>query len=211
MKIKSIISEAIRNVASGTTHAVLYTIISVVCMVLFAGFDMYSINAISQQSVERIHAYADGSAVVGTQVDGQSCDDLATEQANDTVVGKTRLLNSGALHQGMDIELLSTPGKSVSSYEVTPGFLRMIVSNDTGSYNIPENKTPIIDTSGVWVSRLVARNFGLTRGSILQTKTGTTRVAGTFNWPNDGRDTRLGYAILVVDSASGKHSMKSAG
>ena len=35
-----------------------------------------------------------------------------------------------------------------------------------------------------------------------QTREGTTRVAGVFDWPNDGRDTRFAYAFIVPVSAS---------
>lgn len=56
--------------------------------------------------------------------------------------------------------------------------------------------------SGVWVPRDVAKDFGLAVGSALRTREGTTRVAGVFDWPNDGRDTRFAYAFIVPVSAS---------
>ena len=58
------------------------------------------------------------------------------------------------------------------------------------------------DVSGVWVSTDVAKDFGLTKGSVMQTEQGTMSVAGVFDWPNDGRDTRFVYAFLVPVSAS---------
>ena len=58
------------------------------------------------------------------------------------------------------------------------------------------------DVSGVWVSTDVAKDFGLTKGSVMQTEQGTMSVAGVFDWPNDGRDTRFAYAFLVPVSAS---------
>lgn len=48
----------------------------------------------------------------------------------------------------------------------------------------------------------VAKDFGLTKGSVMQTEQGTMSVAGVFDWPNDGRDTRFAYAFLVPVSAS---------
>lgn len=50
--------------------------------------------------------------------------------------------------------------------------------------------------------RDVAKDFGLAVGSALRTREGTTRVAGVFDWPNDGRDTRFAYAFIVPVSAS---------
>ena len=58
------------------------------------------------------------------------------------------------------------------------------------------------DVSGVWVPRDVAKDFRLAVGSALRTREGTTRVAGVFDWPNDGRDTRFAYAFIVPVSAS---------
>ena len=58
------------------------------------------------------------------------------------------------------------------------------------------------DVSGVWVSTDVAKDFGLTKGSVMQTEQGTMSVAGVFDWPNDSRDTRFAYALLVPVSAS---------
>lgn len=58
------------------------------------------------------------------------------------------------------------------------------------------------DVSGVWVSTDVAKDFGLTKGSVMQTEQGTMSVAGVFDWPNDSRDTRFAYAFLVPVSAS---------
>lgn len=58
------------------------------------------------------------------------------------------------------------------------------------------------DVSGVWISTDVAKDFGLTKGSVMQTEQGTMSVAGVFDWPNDGRDTRFAYAFLVPVSAS---------
>lgn len=40
----------------------------------------------------------------------------------------------------------------------------------------------------------------------MQTEQGTMSVAGVFDWPNDGRDTRFAYAFLVPVSASNARS-----
>lgn len=193
MKIRSIISEAARNITTGTSRAVLFMLISVLSMLAFAGFDISMIHNIEQQSLARIQAYADTSAVVGGAVDGKSCDGLAG--LNDVSA------YSGGLRQSRDIALVATPGKTISSYEVTPGFLRMLVLSDE-SLGTSSQASSRIDARGVWISRLVSRDFGLVKGSTLYTSNGTVRVAGVFSWPNDGRDTRLGYAIISVGSSS---------
>lgn len=48
---------------------------------------------------------------------------------------------------------------------------------------------------------MVADDFGLTVGSSFETDQGTDTVAGVFDWPSDGRDTRFAYAVLTPVSA----------
>ena len=69
------------------------------------------------------------------------------------------------------------------------------------------------DVSGVWVSTDVSKDFGLTKGSVMQTEQGTMSVAGVFDWPNDGRDTRFAYALLVPARSTnvGSDSGRKAG
>ena len=97
-------------------------------------------------------------------MDGAACDRLA--DAGGGVMGTL----AGAMRAGQQIVPLATPGKDISSYEVTPGMIRMIARN---------TKT---DVSGVWVSTDVAKDFGLTKGSVMQTEQGTMSVAGVFDW-----------------------------
>lgn len=121
---------------------------------------------------------------LGGTVDGAACDRLA--DAGGGVMGTL----AGGMRAGQQIVPLATPGKDISSYEVTPGMIRMIA------------RTTKTDVSGVWVSTDVSKDFGLTKGSVMQTEQGTMSVAGVFDWPNDGRDTRFAYAFLVPVSAS---------
>lgn len=59
------------------------------------------------------------------------------------------------------------------------------------------------DPSGVWVSADVSHDFGLVKGSRMQTNHGTVTVAGVFDWPNDGRDMRFAYAMIAPAASSG--------
>lgn len=124
------------------------------------------------------------TAFVGGTVDGAACDRLANAG------GGVMSTLAGAMRAGQQIVPLATPGKDISSYEVTPGIIRMIAGSTKS------------DVSGVWVSTDVAKDFGLTKGSVMQTEQGTMSVAGVFDWPNDSRDTRFAYAFLVPVSAS---------
>ncbi|KFJ01062.1 hypothetical protein BPORC_1650 [Bifidobacterium porcinum] len=55
---------------------------------------------------------------------------------------------------------------------------------------------------GIWISTDVSHDFGLVKGSVMQTNRGDMTIAGVFSWPNDGRDTRFAYAAMIPVSAS---------
>ena len=118
---------------------------------------------------------------------GGACDRLAQSSG-------VPIAQSGAVRTGEEITPLSTPNNALQSFEVTQGMLSLIASN--GAVASP------IDTSGIWVSTDVARDFGLTVGSTLATDHGNATVAGVYPWPNDGRDTRFAYAFLVPRAAA---------
>ena len=184
MRLGSVLSEALRNIGSGVSCAFAMFRAGLLSGTLLGGYEAMTVIDLESQAVQRINAYADVDAIVGGTVDGAACDRFAD------VGGGMMGTLAGAMRAGQQIVPLATPGKDISSYEVTPGMIRMIARN---------TKT---DVSGVWVSTDVAKDFGLTKGSVMQTEQGTMSVAGVFDWPNDGRDTRFAYAFLVPVSAS---------
>ncbi|MEE1296068.1 MAG: hypothetical protein UHD09_04335 [Bifidobacterium sp.] len=186
MKLRSILSEAMRNITSGTAHAIVLFTLVTLAGALLGGYEAWTVTGMQRDALERVAAYADVDAVMGGTVDGASCDALAG-------AGGT-FAQSGALRAGSEVALASAPGKTLQTYEVTPGMLALVA---TGS-GIDE-----VDASGVWVSTNVARDFGLAPGGRVATDHGTMDVAGTYEWPNDGRDTRFAYTFLVPASASG--------
>lgn len=184
MRLRSVFSEALRNIGAGVSHALLMFTAVLFASTLLGGYEAANVVGLETEAVQRINAYADVGAIVGGTVDGAACDRLA--DAGGGVMGTL----AGAMRAGQQIVPLATPGKDISSYEVTPGMIRMIARSAKS------------DVSGVWVSTDVSKDFGLTKGSVMQTEQGTMSVAGVFDWPNDGRDTRFAYAFLVPVSAS---------
>lgn len=199
MRLRSILSEALRNIGSGTAHALAMAIIVLLAGTLMGGYEAMSVVGLENEAVGRINAFADTKTLIGSgdDIDGSACDRLASTSTTNPV-------RSGAVREGGQITPNSTPGKDIASYEVTPGMLRLITANgsDTGSAAGKTNTTRA-DASGIWVSKDVAHDFGLAQGSKLETTTGTATIAGVFSWPNDGRDTRFAYALLIPASASG--------
>ena len=184
MRLGSVLSEALRNIGSGVSRAFAMFLAVLLSGTLLGGYEAMTVIDLESQAVQRINAYADVNAIVGGTVDGTACDRLS--DAGDGMTGTL----AGAMRAGKQVVPLATPGKDISSYDVTPGMIRLIAGNAKA------------DVSGVWVPRDVAKDFGLAVGSALQTREGTTRVAGVFDWPNDGRDTRFAYAFIVPVSAS---------
>ncbi|MFR2313861.1 MAG: hypothetical protein ACLS6O_03590 [Bifidobacterium sp.] len=135
------------------------------------------------EAVQRINAYADVGAIVGERWTEPHVTGSPTLAAVDGHLGR-------AMRAGQQIVPLATPGKDISSYEVTPGMIRMIAGSAKS------------DVSGVGIYRR-GKDFGLTKGSVMQTEQGTMSVAGVFYWPNDGRDTRFAYASLCPSASNG--------
>ncbi|KAB5607947.1 hypothetical protein [Bifidobacterium jacchi] len=226
MRLASICSEALRNIGSGTSRAVTMLIAVLFAGTLLGGYEAVSVVALENEAAARITAYADTKVVVGSNVsiDGKVCDRLSSVPG-----GPER---SGAVRRADAIAPKSTPTRDVSTYEITPGMIGMLIAGGNGvvdGVGVVDDAaaasgsaqsgdavgdaagTPTkpriaassrIDTSGIWVSRELAADFGLTVGTRFETTTGTTTVAGVFDWPNDGRDTRFAYAMLVPASPS---------
>ncbi|NMN01189.1 hypothetical protein G1C96_1774 [Bifidobacterium sp. DSM 109958] len=212
MRISAIVSEAMRNVARGTTRAVLWCLIVALAGALLGGYEAMTVIGQERDAAARIAAGANVTSMVATAnvIDGATCEALAgTDGGPDA---------SGAMRPGESAVILATPRRDLATYEVTPGLLRILAgsvggggavgaggaSGATGASDSSGAFGAVVDPTGVWMSSDAARDFGLSVGSRLETSAGTTRVAGVFDWPNDGRDTRFLYALVVpvsVDSA----------
>ena len=164
MRLGSIISETLRNIASGTAHALAMFLAVLFAGTLLGGYEAMSVMRLETEAAVRIRAFADPSFI------------------------------SGAMRSGPQVVPLATKGIELSSYEVTAGMMRLITAGD------PQE---VPDSSGVWVSSDVSHDFGLVKGSRMQTNHGTVTVAGVFDWPNDGRDMRFAYAMIAPAASSG--------
>lgn len=185
MRLSSILSEAMRNIASSRAHAFIMMLAAMLCSTLLAGYETASVIGLERDAAQRIRSYADVKTVTGGAIDGMACDRLTQAKGGPRA--------SGALRKGPQVTPRSTPGMDLASYAVTPGMIDVINANGMNRRS---------DASGAWVSRDVSHDFGLMAGSQMQTDQGLIRIAGVFDWPNDGRDTRLNYALIVPAAAS---------
>ena len=123
MRLRSVLSEALRNIGAGVSHALLMFAAVLFASTLLGGYEAANVVGLEPEVLQRINAYADVGAIVGGTVDGAACDRLA--DAGGGVMGTL----AGAMRAGQQIVPLATPGKDISSYEVTPGMIRMIARN----------------------------------------------------------------------------------
>ena len=192
MRLGSVLSEALRNIGSGVSRAFAMFLAVLLSGTLLGGYEAMTVIDLESQAVQRINAYADVNAIVGGTVDGTACDRLS--DAGDGMTGTL----AGAMRAGEQVVPLATPGKDISSYDVTPGMIRLIAGNAKA------------DVSGVWVPRDVAKDFGLAVGSALRTREGTTRVAGVFGY-FDGRDLDSAVMIRYIECENGRFYFRSGG
>lgn len=203
-----IVSEAMRNLRSGTTRAWTFALI---CGVLAASAlvtDALAIDAV-QRAAARYLASGAATLVVESPggVDGARCEGM-TDVPNVRAAGAMRQTDAPLLP-------LRTPGIELPTFYATAGavaLLRATGGTDGASQGaphegaLPEGALPDIDphddtadagSDGVFVSAELADTLSLTTGSTLRTGTGAAQVSGVFSYPDDGRTAGLGYSVVL--------------
>lgn len=181
MRLRAIASEVWRNILTGTARVPLLALLLALTAGLAAGADVASIHILQSQARSYIDAGgATRMLVAEGSVDRGRCEALD---------GYGRVQAAGALRQAEDLPLDALAGAGFPVYEVTPGFARLLEVT-TGA-------------DGVWVAQSLADSLGVTAGSTLVTDGREVRVAGLFPYPDDGRDARLGYAIVLPTDGEG--------
>ncbi len=181
MKSSSIVREAVRNLASGTTHATLLALALVCVASALLVADLISV----QQIVQRAEAFHRGGASIELlaadgRIDGAACDDLAELPG---------VRGSGALRNSEDkIVPSALPGTPIPTVGASPGLVRLLGGSVHGA--------------GVLVGSEVEEQLGLAAGMALQTASGPISVGGTYAYPDDGRRAGLRYALLVPTAAT---------
>ncbi|WP_017571339.1 hypothetical protein [Nocardiopsis halotolerans] len=182
MNGRELLGEVRRNLRTGTTRAVLFALALAAVTGTLAVADARTIVGLHQRAAAFV---ASGASVrvldVAGSVDGGACDALAQV---------TGVAASGALAEDGSLVLSSMPDNPVPAYRVTPGLAAVLGVRAES-------------TSGVWVSARTAETLGADPGQVLDTTDGPMTLAGVFDYPDDGRDSRLGYAVLLPEPAAG--------
>lgn len=181
MRIRGIASEATRNVLTGTTRVPLLALLLALTAGLAAGADVASIHALQNQA----RAYITGGGATRMLV----AEDSVDQDRCEALAGYRNVQAAGALRQAEDLPLEALAGAGFPAYEVTPGFGHLLDVEATAG--------------GVWIAEPLADSLGVTAGSTVTTDGRDFKVAGVFAYPDDGRDARLGYAIVMPTEGEG--------
>jgi hypothetical protein len=182
MKFRSIASEAWRNVLSGASRTQLLLAATLLPFISLALLEVASVSRLEQDATA---FRASGAAIIVLDapglVDGAACERLTS------VAG---IEEAGATAQAsQELVPIATPQNDIPLHLVTPGFLHVIGAPAEG---------------GIALESSVAAQFGLDRATTLATTAGAIPVAGSYNYPDDGRSPVFQYAALAPVSSSGR-------
>jgi hypothetical protein len=172
-----VIGEAWRNWISGATRAARVTLLIAALAAALAYAEWSTVTAVIE-SANKFRASGASITVISAlgAIDGAACDNLSRADGSD---------HSGALRRHESGEApLALPKGPVGAYTVTEGLVPLLV---------PDSATG----AGALISQDVADVLGLAAGDELALAAGTTPVRGIYQWPDDGRRTGYGYAMML--------------
>jgi hypothetical protein len=180
VRLSSVLSEARRDIATGTTRLGTLAALLALTSGLAGAADLAAVSALTRDAVGYVASgAATRTAALEGGVDGTACDAL---------MGHGDVLAAGALRPGPAVTLDSLPGSSLPTFEITPGLAGLVAESD--------------GRAGAWLAPGLAERLGAAAGDDLGTADGPLHIAGVFTHPDDGRDSRLSSAVLLPgDSA----------
>lgn len=177
MRLRSILREAWRNASTGTARCVTLALV-LIGLVVTATVAEISTSATLEQQAADFRA-AGGSVLTISapgRVDGARCESLRDLPGVHT---------AGALTVRPDesVTAVALPGAPMPAADASPGFPAVVGATTDGG-------------PGLILTDDAVATLGLELGDRLSATTGTTRLAGTYAYPRDGR--RDGYGYLAV-------------
>lgn len=173
-------SEALRNITSGTSRTLPVLTVAVLILIACTLADAVTVGALVRDAREFQLKGASVTTVTAPEgIDGRACDRL------DEIPG---IRSAGALRSStsnLDATLL--PRSPIPMFEVSPGFLGVVSSNSRSR-------------GGISVPTEVTEALGLRPGDRLLAAQGPAIIAGTYEYPSDGRRPGFGWAALVPSS-----------
>lgn len=184
MRLRSALREAVLNVGSGTTRAILCSVVFAVVIALLAIADIVAV-ADTERQAARFQS-SGGSTLIyrlPSAIDADACDGLRRLPG---------VKASGAVrHRDAGVTSETLPNQQIPAYDISPGF---------SGFTALGRPSP---SGGVLVSEDAARTLGVAVGQHLSLDGGEPRVGDVFTYAADGRRPGFGYAVLLpVDTGS---------
>lgn len=202
MKPTAILSEAWRNIATGTTRALTCATILTLIAAGTAIFDLTGILALQHESRQWATSAAAIHIISGNkQIDPITCADLT--QATGTTRDHTRttpIQAAGALKSSGEITLTAMPSAPLDAWQATPGLANVLGIGAT------QQTRP-----GVWISSQLAATLHAREGDDLPTTQGIMHISAVFPWADDSRDQRPSYAIITPPPSTQASNGTNAG
>lgn len=183
MRAAAIFSEAARNLISGTSRAVTFSLLLSAILAGLVIADALAVHGLETRA-ETFRASGASTRVLQLEgsISGTACDHLT---------GSGSIEASGAIVATAAVQFSALPSTTVPAFNVTPGLIALLADAP-------------IRREGAWVSETLATTLAVDTGDTLATSDGPLAIAGTYRYPDDGRDSRLGYAVLLpVPTGSG--------
>lgn len=170
MRLKAVLRETWRNVATGTSRCALIWLLLSICAVACMCADLTQMTGLIGDARKWKESGASTYAItLQGGIDGAACEGLRSANG---------VLGAAALRQSSDrVRIASLPATEIPTYEASAHVAQVFAA--TGIRK---------DNSGVIMSTAVARTYGAHAGTVLPLVGGARmRVSATFDWPSDGR------------------------
>ncbi|KAA8818435.1 hypothetical protein CSQ85_07960 [Bifidobacterium rousetti] len=193
MRLRGVLDEAARNLASGTSHACAMAVKLACLMMLCVTADLASITAIQRQADSFVASGGSTYSITYTgHIDGAACDRL---------VSLDGVIAAGAVRgTAGKLTFAALPSTGVPTYEVTTGATGVFANSTTAARDAVR---PDAALSGVWLSQEAAKPLGVRAGGRVTLRDDrTVDVAGVYDWPDDGRQSGYSYAAITPVPAS---------
>jgi hypothetical protein len=184
MLLRECLREAWRNVASGTSRALLFAVLLGILLAALSVGDAIAVGRLDAQAqAYRTSGAAIRMATAPKAINAAACESLGRVEG---------IAAAGALREGQPVALRALGSLTVPAFDVTPGLLGVLGASNA-------------DSSGAFVSSALAARWGVEAGDALSTDQGSLTIAGVFPYTErDGRDSRLANAVLLPTLVEGR-------
>jgi len=174
----AILREAARSIATGTARTLTFAIALGLTTLSLLAADLGSVRQLAEEAVRFTESGASVLTVTAVgRIDAAGCERLGE-------IPEVRAVGALRNAEG-NVTVGALPRSPLPLREVSPGF-PAVLRSDT------------VDAPGVILSRDASDLLALSLDGVLSTTAGTTRVAGVFEYPDDGRRPGFGYLALEV-------------